>query len=135
MRTLTKRHPPQNEMKGFKMKVKNSRSLWERYVEINVDAYSACTIRYAERWADLMEERMAQGEALESIAKETSYEADTEAITGFMYGMAVAILSQYWKHGEELRRWHNLDSQIADEGQRANESGGVLNPALLNIGV
>lgn len=28
----------------------------------------------------------------------------------------------------------NLDMQIQDEGERANESGGVLNPALLNLG-
>lgn len=51
-----------------------------------------------------------------------------------MYGCAVSILSQVWIHGEELRRWHNLDSQIGTEGEKANESGGVLNPAVLNIG-
>jgi len=34
-----------------------------------------------------------------------------------MYGAAVAILSKVWKHGEELRRWHNLKTQIGDEGE------------------
>jgi len=51
-----------------------------------------------------------------------------------MYGCAVVILSKCWEHGEALRRWHNKDTQIGDEGDRANESGGVLNPALLSIG-
>jgi hypothetical protein len=43
------------------------------------------------------------------------------------------VLASCWEHGEELRRWHNLKTQIRDEGEKANESGGVLNPALLNI--
>jgi hypothetical protein len=51
-----------------------------------------------------------------------------------MYGCAVSILAKCWQHGDQLRRWHNLKTQIRDEGERANESGGVLNPALLNIG-
>lgn len=33
----------------------------------------------------------------------------------------------------KLRRWHNKDIQLGTEGDAANESGGVLNPALLHI--
>ena len=44
------------------------------------------------------------------------------------------MLAQCWVHGEALRRWHNRDTQIGTEGDKANESGGVLNPALLTIG-
>lgn len=62
------------------------------------------------------------------------YSSHTEGITGFMYGCAVSALAHFWAHGEALRRWHNLDTQIGTEGEKANESGGVLNPALLNIG-
>lgn len=76
---------------------------------------------------------MEKGEKLEDVANECSNEADTEGITGFMYGAAVSVLASCWEHGEELRRWHNLKTQIRDEGEKANESGGVLNPALLNI--
>ena len=50
-----------------------------------------------------------------------------------MYGCAVSILFQVWEYGDELRRWHNLDIQIGDEGDKANKTGKVLNPALLNI--
>jgi hypothetical protein len=92
-------------------------------------------MRYAERWAYLMEHEMEEGKKLVDIAKTTSHTADEEGITGFMYGCAVSILSRVWIHGEELRRWHNLDTQIGHEGERANEKGTVLNPALLNISV
>ena len=50
-----------------------------------------------------------------------------------MYGCAVSALGLFWEHGEELRQWHNLKTQIKDEGEKANASGGVLNPALLTI--
>ena len=100
----------------------------------NPDPYGAATFRYAEAWGEIMEARLGQGEKLEGIAEECSHQADTEGITGFMYGIAVSILAQCWVHGEELRRWHNLHVQIGSEGEAANESGGVLNPAMLSIG-
>lgn len=100
----------------------------------NTDPYGACVFRYAERWAEAMEAEMARGVELEAIAERTSHEADTEGVTGFMYGAAVSILAKVWEHGERLRRWHNLATQIGTEGERANENGGVLNPAILNVG-
>ena len=106
---------------------------YDEYVAKNQDPYGSGVVRYTERWAELMESRMATGEQLEDIAKETSHEADSEGITGFMYGCAVQALAYYWPYGEELRKWHNLDTQIGTEGEKANASGGVLNPALLNI--
>jgi len=115
------------------MKFKNV-ELWEKGVVINEDPYGSCVYRYAKRWAELMESKMAAGETLEQVAKTASREADTEGITGFQYGCAVGILAQCWEHGEALRRWHNLDVQIRDEGERANISGGVINPAILSIG-
>ena len=91
-------------------------------------------VSYAEQWADLMEAEMGKGKTVEECAKETSHTADTDGITGFMYGAAVSILAGCWEHGEELRKWHNLDTQIGNEGEKANEQGGVLNPALLSVG-
>ena len=99
----------------------------------NGDPYGLECFNYAERWANLMEAKISDGMEIKDIAKDTSHEADTSGITGFMYGMAVSILAQCWKHGEQLRQWHNLDTQIGDEGEKANKEGGTLNPALLNI--
>lgn len=106
---------------------------WQECMDINKDPYGSCCARYAKRWAELMEQRMAEGSKLEDIADKTSHKANTEGITGFMYGCAVGMLSEYWKYGEELRKWHNLKTQIQHEGEEANKTGGVLNPALLNI--
>lgn len=108
---------------------------WAVMIDKNTDPYGACTMRYAARWANYMEREMATGKTISKMADATSSEADKEGITGFMYGCAVSILAHHWKHGEALRLWHNLKTQIGTEGEKANESGGVLNPALLKIGV
>ena len=109
---------------------------YAEYVKLNsTDDYSKGVIDYTEAWAKLMEEKLAQGETIEGCADKTSHDADTEGITGFMYGCAVSLLASAWEHGEALRRWHNLATQIGREGERANaKPGRVLNPALLNLG-
>lgn len=107
---------------------------WSAGVEKNADEYGAGIYRYAEKWARVMESRIARGETVEACATDASRIADDEGITGFMYGCAVSILAQCWLHGEALRKWHNRDVQVGAEGDRANESGGVLNPALLVVG-
>jgi len=116
-------------------------SRWQEYVTTNTDGgYGEACVRYAEKWGRLMQERMAHApdvapaDWIAANADDCSHVADDEGITGFMYGAAVTMLSHCWIYGEELRRWHNLKTQLGDEGERANESGGVLNPALLNIG-
>ena len=55
-------------------------------------------------------------------ADKLSHEADTEGITGYMYGCAVSILSQCWKYGEYLRKWHNKEYNY--------DGDGVVNPAI-----
>lgn len=107
---------------------------YEAYKAKNSDPYGGEIVRYSEAWADMMESAIERGEAVEQCAEKTSRDADTSGITGFMYGCAVKSLAHFWIHGEALRRWHNKETQIGTEGDRANESGGVLNPALLTIG-
>lgn len=107
---------------------------WAKTVAANTDPYGRAGVRFAARWASEMERRMAEGSTLAAVAHDASVWADDEGITGFMYGCAVSILSQVWTHGDALRRWHNLNTQIGKEGERANETGGVLNPALLCLG-
>ena len=98
---------------------------WDKCVKNNPDPYGSAVIRYAEAWANLMESEIAAGKEIPDIARMTSHEADTEGITGFMYGCAVQILSQCWEHGEQLRRWHN--------GEYGHHGDGVVNPAILTI--
>lgn len=107
---------------------------WQSFAGNNKDPYGSRVVRYAEEWARLMQSRMASGQTIPECANETSQLANDDGITGFMYGCAVGVLSKVWKHGESLRRWHNKETQIGTEGDRANESGGVLNPAMFSIG-
>lgn len=107
---------------------------WRAGLAKNTDPYGGAVYVYAEQWARIMEGRIARGETVEQCADDSSHVADTDGITGFMYGAAVGILAHCWKYGEALRRWHNLKTQIRDEGVKANASGGVLNPAILSLG-
>ena len=106
------------------MEVKDIK-VYEDWKANNTDPYGSAVFRYAERWANLMEEKITEGYKLEDIAESTSHQADIEGITGFMYGAAVSILSQCWQYGEELRKWHNK--------QYNYEGDGVANPAILVI--
>lgn len=115
------------------MKLKD-RDSWAEYVNNNSsDPYSGAGVRFAERWANLMEEYMENGTPLKDCAKKASREANTEGITGFLYGCAVSILADVWEYGEELREWHNLDTQIGDEGEKANKEGKVLVPTIITV--
>ena len=106
------------------MKVKDIKA-YEEWKANNTDPYGLAIFRYAERWANMMEEKIANGEKIDDVAKELSFKADTEGITGFMYGCAVSILSECWEYGEELRRWHNKKYDY--------DGNGVVNPAVLKI--
>ena len=119
---------------AFRLK-ESARADYEKGLANNTDPYGRCCYLYAAEWAALMEKAIGEGKSVADVAKAAGQAADkTHGVTGFMYGVAVNILAHCWEHGEELRRWHNLDAQMGKEGERANESGGVLNPALMNIG-
>lgn len=83
---------------------------YAEYKALQTDAYSARIVSFSEDWANLMEDRMAKGEVIKDIARPTASEADTDGITGYMYGCAVRALSNFWVHGEALRLWHNIDT-------------------------
>lgn len=109
---------------------------WKGWVDKNSDPYGKCCVDFARSWAMEMEKRMDGGESLEQMAKSSSFEVNKRegyGITGFMYGAAVSMLSQVWFYGETLRKWHNLDTQIGDEGEQANKKGGVLDPSRMTI--
>lgn len=96
----------------------------------NLDPYGHGVYTFAERWAKLMEKDIEDcgGPTAAVIAnfERRSHQADTEGITGFMYGCAVSILSDCWEYGEILRKWHNKEYGY--------EGDGVVNPAILTIG-
>lgn len=108
------------------MKLKDEAG-WKKANDANPpsEPYGHCVMTYAEEWANLMEAEIgdaaagsnAADHAIKACASRTSREADTSGLTGFMYGAAVSTLAQVWEHGEALRRWHNLYTQIDCAGR------------------
>lgn len=80
---------------------------WVNCVERNRDdEYGHCMNRFASRWANLMEKKMAEGHKLADIIKSTHDEAAAgeDVRTGF----ALEALGRSWEHGEELLRLQRL---------------------------
>jgi hypothetical protein len=132
---------PAGEFKLFRHKE------WAKARKVNVEPYGQAILEYAERWARLLQGAIDQAgiddghkqskpqiaRIISEQAERLSHLPDTRGVSGYMHGAAVATLSRTWKHGELLRRWHNLDTQWGQEGQGANKRGGVLNPAILHL--
>lgn len=119
------------------MKLKaGTESEYATYKDINAkDGYSKGVVDFGERWADLMEADIAAGKTVAQSAPEASSQADTDGITGFMYGAAVSALSHFWEHGDALRAWHNREYLPEDKAAEADKTGGVVNPAIVTINV
>lgn len=115
----------------LQFKDEEARKVWDNFVEVNSskDVYSRCAVLYSEYWAKFMQYLMAkhEGVTVAQIADKSSHAADLYGINGFIYGCAVNVLSQVWKHGEELRKWHNKKYDY--------EGDGVVNPAGLTVNV
>jgi len=133
---------------------------YQDYVAVNNDDdYSRAVVRYGEKWAELMEAEVRRRELIPGgpvdqwtsqeiaayhdgvtkvileIAEQASQDADADiGITGFMYGCAVEALARFWAYGEILRRWHNRQYLSEEKAVVADESGGVVNPAILTVG-
>lgn len=112
------------------MKVlKGKEQAYKDWYDLNSDGYSRACFTYAERWAEMLENEIDKtGDVRKAIidnAERLSHEADTEGITGFMYGCSVNILAQCWEYGEELRKWHNKEYGY--------DGDGVVNPAILTL--
>lgn len=82
--------------------------IWNQFVKENSkDPYSCGIVNYSRRWAKYMQALIAKGKTVDKIAKESSYDCNVNGISYFAYGFAVNILSQCWKHGDELLEWYN----------------------------
>lgn len=91
------------------------------------DFYSKGVLDFTERWVDLMEKKVGQGSIIKDIFKDTSHEADTDGITGFMYGAAASMISYFWAYGDEFRTAYNADFGVGPE------ETGTVNPAVVTI--
>lgn len=105
---------------------------WEKCVRANDDPYGKACIDVAREVMRLLDERPEDFDTHKIIC-EADKNVKAGGITGFMAGCVANMVSGLHSRGEEFRKKWNTDNQIRDEGDKANESGGVLNPALLNV--
>lgn len=89
------------KVSGGTIELRNKRR-WKQYVAANMDSCGSSIIRYAERWAKLMQVEMAAGAKLEDIAEKTSHDADNEGMSGLSHSAALVTLAHCWKHGDQL---------------------------------
>lgn len=111
-------------IKGVELEFKDVEA-WQKSRAVNNDGYGGAAMDYAEAWAKKMQILIADGQTVAEIADYAQEGLGFLGITGFQFGCAVGILTQAWKHGEELRVWLN--------GKYGHMGEGVVNPAVMNI--
>ena len=121
----------EEKIKGIVMEYSDEKG-WDEWKLKNSDGYGTMIFQYAEGWAKLMQKKFAEKNienpdvtCMVAHAENCGKDLDYLGITGFMYGAAVSILSQCWKHGEALRKWHNKEW--------GHEGDGVVNPAIFVV--
>ena len=106
---------------------------WNKHVEANKDdPYGKCCVDVARKVMEILDTDLVEFDPHTLICRADDV-IDAGGITGFMAGCVASMVSQCHSRGDEFRRKWNLDTQIGDEGERANEKGGILNPALMNV--
>jgi len=113
------------------MKLKDEKA-WKKWEESNQDSYGKCCIDVARRVMEILD----KGEPFDAqeIVSQANKELDT-GITWFQAGCVASMVSRCHSRGEDFRCQWNNHYQLKDEGDKANETKGVLNPALLSISV
>lgn len=107
---------------------------WDKWVNNNKEPYGKACVDVAREVMRMLDEK----QDIDTIDTwKLICDADDSikagGITGFMAGCVAQMVSHCHSRGEEFRRKWNLDNQIKNEGEKANEGKGVLNPAILNI--
>ena len=120
---FTRRDAPSDLETGSAPSFRIRDGMEKNYLELKAERGIDGIVRYVERWSQMMEQEIKDGASVAEAAERTNHSADTDGITGYMYGQAVNLLCNYWEHGEELRQWHNQKYHYSGEG--------VVNPAIL----
>ena len=118
-----------SETEQLEFKNEQAAKEWAEWVKINSnDGYSLGVVTYATRWAKYMQHLMRKhNKTVEDIAEQTRIVCDIDGATGFMYGQAVGALAQFWKYGDELKKWHNKQYGLENYEE-------TVNPAVITRG-
>lgn len=133
MRDADSESKPRNGRKDKEAMPISDTDKWQSWLDANKDPYGGACIQVARRVMELLDAEPGDFDTHKIICQADD-ESGAGGITGYMAGCVANMVSQCHSRGEEFRRKWNLDNQLGDEGEKANEGGGTLNPALLNIG-
>ena len=130
----TERKLFEEKIEGIEVEIVNQKEYDDWKANQKSDGYGLAIFEYAEGWAKLMQKKFAEKNienpdvtCMVAHAEDCAKDLNFMGITGFMYGGAVSILAQCWKHGEALRKWHNKEFGVVG-------GEGVVNPAMFTIG-
>lgn len=79
---------------------------WENAKTCNPTGLGADIMKYADRWARLMQRQIDEGKAVKEVAEQTGREAGWPSIIQLVPLAAVEILVDCWEHGEALKDWY-----------------------------
>lgn len=113
---------------------------WNECVEKNKDAYGKACVDVARKAMEILDNEPGDFDTHSLICR-ADEESGAGGITGFMAGCVAQMISRCHSRGDEFRQKWNNDNGIikTPEGKKdigakkANESGGVINPAILTI--
>jgi hypothetical protein len=106
--------------------------LWNSWVKANKDPYGKCCVDVARHVMEILDKEPGDFDC-DKLIDRADREIKAGGITGFMAGCVASMVSKSHSRGEEFRKKWNIANQVGTEGEKANKSGGVLNPALLTI--
>ena len=91
------------------MKIKNKEG-YDDWYNNQSDGYGRRCFTYAEEWANMMEAELTTLDK-ERVNKLSDI-ADTDAISGFMFGAAKSILVNHWQYGDYLKYIDENDTNV-----------------------
>lgn len=92
------------------MKIKNRR-LWDGYVKANTMEDQATVLKFAQVWANEMEERLVGDKTVAHVAEATALGLlkpieENMAAKSLILNQAVKVLYDVWEYGAPLRVWY-----------------------------
>lgn len=88
----------------IKFRSESSKTFWNELINIG---YSIEIIRFAQKWAERMQEEILKGEQVDAIAERAAcVVAKGKDIPAYMQYCAMVILSDVWHYGDELKMWY-----------------------------
>ncbi len=80
---------------------------WEKSRLANQDGYGGAAFRYGDRFGRVMQVEIAKGLKVAEAAAKWEFDVDDDGLTGFQQSCALGLLYHCWKHGPDLKKWHD----------------------------